>query len=1131
MADRVTLVDEGGRFMAGSSAIRFVLGYGPDELVGQSALELVHPEDRSTMDGALTSLLASPGSMARVEARLRHANGEWRWLDVRGRNLLHDPAVGGIVIDSRDVTDRRESQEALRRSEERFRLATEHAPIGISLVAPDGTYLHVNPALCKILGYDADELKRLRFQDITHPEDQGANEELGRALVAGELESGRIEKRYIHKEGHEVWARLTVTLARDEDGDPLHLVGLVEDITRERRLREEEAALLERLERERDRLSEVFELAPSFLAVFRGRDHIVEMANEAHARLVGRRDIIGQPFRDALPEIAEQGYLEIFDETLRTGQPKIQEEVPLRFHRPDGSTEKRYVTVVCQRVLDSRTGEPGIAVHGLDVTDHVLARRHLKEAGAQARRSEHRYRAMFERAAIGIAFVRPDNTIVNANRELERFTGYSAAELKGRTLDSLLAPDSTWDSIDDPAAGHDDGGPVRLFRRKDGDLRWGSIRLSRLEDPAELPFAMAMVADVHEQKLLEEAVWIRERHFRSLIEKSVDVISIMDEDGTILYESPAITAMTGYHPKELIGRNGFDLVHPADHSRVMELWKDALNGATGVTTARFRLRHRDGTDRRVEVTATNLLDDPAVGGVVVNLRDIHERMEAERQVRFQAQLMDVVNQAIVATDREGRLLYWNRFAETLHGWRSSEVLGRPIGDVLPIMAMKAEAARIMEDLLAGASWAGEFPVRRRDGSEFTAAVTASPITDEKGKVVGVVSSLTDLTERKKLEAQLLQSQKMEAVGRLAGGVAHDFNNLLTAIRGYTEFLLEDLGEGAARSDVEEIQNVTERAVGLTRQLLVFSKRQISQPEVLDVNTAIGDLRKMLGRLLGEDIDLRYELGAGLPCIHVDRAQLEQVVMNLLLNARDAMPEGGRIVMETGAGPGLPPAGAETGSDLGYVTITVTDTGVGIAPDVLPHIFEPFFSTKGAGGTGLGLSTVYAITDQAGGDVRVESKVGEGTEFTVRFPAVAGAPTSHVDGRTAHRDGRGTGTILMVEDEANVRMVVRRTLEQHGYQVLEADNSEEALRAATEYDGVIHLLLTDVVLPGMSGPALADLIQAGRPDTPVLFMSGYTEDALALQRIVGQDAPFLAKPFTPDAVLSRVAETMRSRDPS
>jgi two-component system, cell cycle sensor histidine kinase and response regulator CckA len=530
----------------------------------------------------------------------------------------------------------------------------------------------------------------------------------------------------------------------------------------------------------------------------------------------------------------------------------------------------------------------------------------------------------------------------------------------------------------------------------------------------------------------------------------------------------------------------------------------------------------------VEVTASNLLDDPAVGGVVVTMRDIHERTEAERQVRFQAQLLDVVNHAIVATDSEGRLLYWNRFAERLHGWRSDEVLGRPIGDVLPTLPMQAEAARILDDLLAGESWAGEFPVRRRDGSEFTAAVTAAPITDDRGEVVGVVSSLTDLTERKQLEAQLLQSQKMEAVGRLAGGVAHDFNNLLTAIRGYTEFLLEDLDEGAPRSDVEEIQNVTERAVGLTRQLLVLSQRQISQPEVLEVNTTIGSLREMLGRLLGEDIDLRYALGPGLPCIHVDRAQLEQVVMNLLLNARDAMPEGGRIVIETSAGRGVAPAGMDAGG-LGFVTISVTDTGAGIAPDVIPHIFEPFFSTKGSGGTGLGLSTVYAVADQAGGDVRVESQVGKGAVFTVRFPAVPGPPTVHAEGRRVRHDGHGTGTILVVEDEATVRAVVRRTLEQHGYRVLEASNGEEAVRAATEYDGAICLIMTDVVLPGVSGPTLADLIRAGRPDTPVLFMSGYTEDALALQRIVGQDAPFLAKPFTPDAVLSKVAETLLSGD--
>jgi two-component system, cell cycle sensor histidine kinase and response regulator CckA len=398
---------------------------------------------------------------------------------------------------------------------------------------------------------------------------------------------------------------------------------------------------------------------------------------------------------------------------------------------------------------------------------------------------------------------------------------------------------------------------------------------------------------------------------------------------------------------------------------------------------------------------------------------------------------------------------------------------------------------------------------------------------------GIVIDSRDVTDRHDHEevlrqsAQLVQSQKMEAVGRLAGGIAHDFNNLLTAIRGYTEFLLEDLSEGAQRNDVREIQKVTERAVGLTRQLLVFGKRQITQPEVLDVNAAIADLQEMLGRLLGEDIDLALELSPGLPCVHMDRAQLEQVLMNLLLNARDAMPDGGRIVVETAHNPNGPGTADGRTSDLGYVYLIVSDTGHGIEPEALPHIFEPFFSTKGSAGTGLGLATVYAIADQAGGDVRVESRVGEGSVFRVRFPGFVGDAVPNAVDAGARPDDRSTGTVLLVEDEAHVRDVIRRSLEQRGYAVLEASNGDEAVRLAAAHPGEIHLLLTDVVLPFMSGPALADLIQASRPATPVLYMSGYTEDAAAIQRISGPDAPFLAKPFSPDSVFAKVAETIRA----
>lgn len=639
---------------------------------------------------------------------------------------------------------------------------------------------------------------------------------------------------------------------------------------------------------------------------------------------------------------------------------------------------------------------------------------------------------------------------------------------------------------------------------------------------------IGVALDVTEEKRIEVEARSRERRFQSLIEKSSDVLSILDAEGRIIYESPAIAALTGHDPDQLVGHDAFELIHEDDRPRIRDVWAATLGAGAHTAGARFRIRHRDGGWREVEATATNLLDDPAVAGVIVNTRDITERVEAERQVRFQAQLLDAVHQAIIATDLDGRILYWNRFAEELYGWAREEVLGRDINEVTVPDGSRRHAGEIWERLRAGRSWSGEFVLRRRDGSEFHGAVADAPIFDEGGAVVGVVGSSSDLTERRRLEAQLRHAQKMEAVGRLAGGVAHDFNNLLTAIRGYAGFLLEDLPDGPSRSDVEEIQRVTERAVALTRQLLVFGKRQMAQPRVLDVNAVVTELREMLERILGEDIEFVCDLAAPLPPVLIDRAQLEQVLMNLLLNGRDAMPDGGRLSITTRRAPAGGGGGADgAGSGDGVVELTVADTGHGIPDDALSRIFEPFFSTKGSGGTGLGLATVYAIVEQAGGDVRVDTEVGRGSAFVVRFPAVAGDAEADAGGPLADRGAGGTGTILLVEDEPQVRAVVRRTLEQGGYDVLEAEDGVEALKVATVHDGDLAALLTDVVLPGMSGPDLAERLRPVHPGLPVLFMSGYTEDVAALQRLTGRDDPLLNKPFTPDALLAAVGRVVRN----
>jgi nitrogen-specific signal transduction histidine kinase/ActR/RegA family two-component response regulator len=402
--------------------------------------------------------------------------------------------------------------------------------------------------------------------------------------------------------------------------------------------------------------------------------------------------------------------------------------------------------------------------------------------------------------------------------------------------------------------------------------------------------------------------------------------------------------------------------------------------------------------------------------------------------------------------------------------------------------------------------------------------------DPHGKPERMLGILMDITERKRFEAQFRQAQKMEAIGALAGGVAHDFNNLLTVILGSCNFLLQDLSPGSMRSDVEQIKKAGERAVSLTQQLLAFSRKQVLQPKILDLNDLVAETEKMLRRLIGEDIDLLTVPMPGLGLVKADPGQIQQVIMNLAVNARDAMPEGGKLTIETENVDIdqlylLKHPEARIGR---YVMLAVSDNGIGMDRETRARIFEPFFSTKEPGkGTGLGLATVYGIVKQSDGFIYVYSEPGKGATFKIYVPRVEGEAVMPSGGGKEETESPGTGTVLVVEDESAVRGVVARVLRGKGYAVIEASDGAEALRAAREFSGEIHLVLTDVVMPGMSGRELISQIKAVRPGIKALFVSGYTGNAIVHHGILDSGVAFLQKPFTDDSLARKVREMIAS----
>ncbi len=471
----------------------------------------------------------------------------------------------------------------------------------------------------------------------------------------------------------------------------------------------------------------------------------------------------------------------------------------------------------------------------------------------------------------------------------------------------------------------------------------------------------------------------------------------------------------------------------------------------------------------------------------------------------------------------------NDTAVDFYGYSREEFLGMKIPDLW----FPEDAADSLGALSPDYGQAGRPVVhthRKKDGTVIYVEITSHPLPFGKGN--SRLAMINDVTERKKLEEQFLQAQKMEAVGQLAGGIAHDFNNLLTIILGFSEILEGRLTvEPQLQDYVKEIGNAAQRAAALTRQLLAFSRRQVLAPQVLDLNAVVANLEKMLCRLIGEDVELKTALAPDLGRVKADAGQIEQVIMNLAVNARDAMPEGGKLSIET-ADVELDNNYARTHSEIKpgpHVMLAVSDTGGGMDPETQTHIFEPFFTTKEQGkGTGLGLATVFGIVKQSGGTIFVYSEPGKGSTFKVYLPRVEDVLKAAGPARRAREELRGTETILLVEDEAAVRHLVRETLVARGYNVLEAHTPSHAAQMGEQHAQPIHLMLTDIVMPGMSGKQLADKVASLHPEMKVLFMSGYTDNAVVLHGVLEADTAFLQKPFTPEVLARKVREVLEAR---
>ena len=630
----------------------------------------------------------------------------------------------------------------------------------------------------------------------------------------------------------------------------------------------------------------------------------------------------------------------------------------------------------------------------------------------------------------------------------------------------------------------------------------------------------------------ENAVPAGDVRFRAILESHPTAVVLVDGSGRISWANELTSTLLGYSTSEMIGMPVDDLVpeasragHSSDRSSYMSIPKTRPMGLG----RDLSIRRKDGRNVPVEIGLSSFEHD---GGrfVVAVIFDITARKADEATLRsFTGNLQTLIAASPLATmtlDLDGRVLLWNPACERMFGWKAKEVVGQILPHVPP--SELGEVRDILGRVAAGQTITGvELLRQRKDGGAVQAELYAAPQRDADGEVVAMIEQLADITGRRQLQESLLQTQKMESVGRLAGGIAHDFNNMLTAISGFAQLLLMDLPpDTRERENAESIIHAASQAAALTQQLLAFSRRQVMEPRILDPDRSIEEMESMLRRLIGEGIELGLNLGGNTGHVRADPAQLEQVILNLVVNACDAMPDGGRITIETGRATFNKEFASEhfAVSPGEYVMIAVSDTGVGMDKATRAHIFEPFFTTKSLGkGTGLGLATVYGIVQQNGGHIWLYSEPGEGTTFKVYLPLMDAGVSERADDLPGASGG--TETILLVEDEPIVRDLTRAILQRKGYRLLVAATPLESLALLSNHPERIDMLVSDVIMPVLSGPELARQIREMRPDIRTLFLSGYTEQLVnADGRLSGMDG-FLSKPFTADDLARKVGEIL------
>ncbi len=758
----------------------------------------------------------------------------------------------------------------------------------------------------------------------------------------------------------------------------------------------------------------------------------------------------------------------------------------------------------------------------------------LKERMSGLRRSEELYKALVRTSPTAVTVTDLDGRITHVSDMTLVLHGYdSADEMLGLSAYDLIAPGERGRALENGKRTLREGSiedVVYTMLRKDRSTFIGELNASVVCDAEGAPYALiGSTRDITRRREIEDALRASEEKYRDLVENINDAIYTINADGVLTYVSPSIEAMVGYKPSEVIGgRVLLDYVDPEDKARALSGFKSVLEGRLRPNYVRVRTRR--GEVRWLRASSRPIYSNGKAVGIQGVLADVTDHMKAEQRAEFLGSVTQRLKDAVIVTDADFNITYVNSAAEELFGYAAEELEGKGpqllAGEPRPVEFAK-EVTRIVK---SGGVWDGTMVGLRKNGTTFVCELRISPLRNKLGEITHFIGVQRDITDKKRLEQELLQAQKMDAMGKMAGGIAHDFNNVLTAIIGYSDLLLADCEPGSAmRKDVEEIGKTARRAAGLTRQLLSFGRRQVMQAAPLDLTNLVEGLDMMLRRVAGDNIELAWELSPNLSSVNADSGRIEQVIVNLVLNARDAMEKGGRLTIRTMN------AVMDDASRLGkmgadqddWVVLEVEDEGSGMDQSVMEHVFDPFYTTKDPGkGSGLGLSVAFGIVKQHGGWIDVSTTPGRGSTFSVYLPAAGGAANEDAAGKGDELDIRGNGErVLLVEDQDDVRRIAQRALVENGFVVFTAAGAAEALDVFRAHEGRFELVFSDLILHDDSGLELAENLRSLNPELPILLTSGCAEKDPRWPVIEDRGYGFLEKPYDPADLVRAVYKAL------